>query len=414
MSDLEGVIQHTHYLARQPIFNRSLKVHGYELLFRSGLENFFHLDNGDLATSRVIADSFLLFGIENVTAGKPAFINFTRELILKDLVTLLPSKAAVIEILETVEPDEEIVEACLKLKKLGYTIALDDFVFAPKYEPLIKLADIIKIDILISSFDDVRHLVKHYGGLGFKLLAEKVENQEEFKTAKEIGFSYFQGYFFSRPIVMSHKDVPGVKSSYLAILEAVNRTDIDYSLLDASIRNEVSISYKLLKYINSVGFGLRRKVHSVKQAITLLGEQEIQKWINLVVLADMAGEKPDELLISSLIRARFCETMAALIGLGHRSAEIFLMGMLSMIDAILDIPLDQALAQLPIPDEVKSSLLGAQTSLRPLLDLAISMERAHWNEVLAWQSEYKVGQEVTSQMYLESIQWTNQIYAGGL
>ena len=414
MNSTETASQQIHYLARQPIFNRSLKVHAYELLFRSGLENFFHHDNGDLASSRVIADSFLLFGIENVTGGKPAFINFTRELLVRDLASLLPPRTAVIEILETVEPDREIIDACIKLKKQGYMIALDDFVFDTKYEPLLELANIIKIDLLVSPFEDAQYIVKHYGKFGFKLLAEKVENQEQFQTAREIGFSYFQGYFFSRPIMMSHKDVPGVKSNYLAILESLNRPEFDYDRMDAVIRNEVSISYKLLKYINSAGFGLRQKIQSIKQAITLLGEQEIKKWIILVVLADMAGEKPDELLVSSLIRARFCETMAEPIGLGRRSSELFLMGILSMIDAILDMPLEQALAQIPIPDEVKSSLLGEKTPLRELLDLAVSIERARWHELLDWHGLHNLKQEDTARIYLESIQWTNQVFAGGI
>lgn len=414
MSNTEIAFQKTHYLARQPIFNRSTRVYAYELLFRSGLENFFHQTDGDLASSRVIADSFLLFGIENVTGGKPAFINFTRELLVRDLATLLPPKAAVIEILENVEPDQEIIKACLKLKQHGYTIALDDFVFDTKYEPLMKLADIIKIDLLISPFEDVKYIVKHYGKLGFKLLAEKVENQEQFREAREIGFSYFQGYFFSRPIIMAHQDVPGVKSSYLSIMDAVNQPDLDYDRIDSTIRNEVSISYKLLKYINSAGFGLRQKIHSIKQAITMLGEQDIRKWINLVVLADMAGEKPDELLVCSLIRARFCEGLADRIGLGQRSSELFLMGLLSMIDAILDMPLEQALAQLPIPDEVKSSLLGETTLLRPVLDLVKSIELAKWNEMVNAQRMYHLKQDDIARIYLESIQWTNRIYAGGL
>ena len=207
-----------HFVARQPIFDLQQNVFAYELLFRAGLDNYFENMDGDEATRQVLANTFLLFGINNLTEGKKAFINFTRTVLLNEYALMLPNQITVIEILEDVEPDRNVLEACRKLKKHGYTLALDDFVYHPKFQPLLGLADIVKVDFLLSGPEDRKKLADDFRPKGIRLLAEKVETVEDFHQARDWGYTLFQGYFFSRPVILSQKDVPGFKFSLLRML----------------------------------------------------------------------------------------------------------------------------------------------------------------------------------------------------
>ena len=239
------------FVARQPIFDAEQNVFAYELLFRTGMEDFFNFDDSDQAASSVIVDSFLLFGLETLTGGQKAFINCTREMLVKGYMALLPKEQVVVEILETVEPDEEIIGACLRLKRAGYLLALDDFVYEDKYEPLLELADIIKVDFQATEAAGRKSLVERMAPRGVKLLAEKVESKQEFEQAVEMGYDYFQGYFFSRPQILSGQDVPGYKLNYLRVLQAVNRPEVNLREIENVIKQDVSLTYKLLRYLNS-------------------------------------------------------------------------------------------------------------------------------------------------------------------
>jgi EAL and modified HD-GYP domain-containing signal transduction protein len=297
--------------------------------------------------------------MKEMTGGKKAFINFTRDLLLEEYATILPKDVVVVEILENVEPDEEIVAACQKLKQAGYTVAMDDFVsYEEKFEPLINLTDIIKIDFIEADAEDRKALVEMFQPRGIKLLAEKVETKEEFDQAAEMGYTYFQGYFFSKPVIISGKDIPGFKLTYLQMLQEINSPEMDFRKIEDLIKREVSVSYKLLRYINSAFFGLRRKVESIRQALALLGERNIKKWISLIALSSMGEDKPMELAASSLIRAQFCESLAPKMGMRDREHDLFLMGLFSMIDAIIDRPMAEILDELSISEDIKVALSG--------------------------------------------------------
>ena len=265
------------YLARQPIFDKYQNVFGYEILYRDSNTNCYLSDDPDKASCNVMLNSFNLIGIENLTAGKKAFINFTENLLEKEVATLFSRENLVIEILETVKPSKEIVDSCKELKKQGYTLALDDFIFQKEYIPLIEIADIIKIDFLATPKDELKSLTMGLKPYNTMLLAEKIETYKDFENAKEWGYSLFQGYFFSKPIILSIQDIPPLKINYLQLLQKINEDAFNFNEIAEIISRDISLSYKLLRLVNSVAFGLRNKIKSVKHALVIMGTKEVKK-----------------------------------------------------------------------------------------------------------------------------------------
>jgi len=398
------------FIARQPIFDRKQNVVAYELLFRSSLENYFDATDGDQATSKVIANSFLLFGIEKITGGKKAFINFTHDLLIREYVTLLPERILVVEILESVEPTDQLVEACRKLRQGGYILALDDFRYEQGYDALLSLAHIIKVDFLATGVEERRRLADKFAPKGIKMLAEKVESREEFEQAVEMGYSYFQGYFFSKPVIISGRDIPAFKMNYLRMLKELNQPEFDFGRVEDIIKSEVSLSYKLLKYLNSAFFGFRSKITSIRQAVTLLGENETRKWASLMTLASMGEDRPAELIVTAITRAKFCELIAPQIGLRHRTFDLFLLGMFSVIDALMDRPLEEILQEMSLTEDVEKALLGEANGLREVFDLILAYEQADWKTVSRTIAKFKVDETIPPTLYMESLEWADQIF----
>lgn len=367
------------FVARQPIFDRQQKVYAYELLFRSGFEqNFFDHSDGDSSTKQVLTNSFLSIGMDTLTNGKKAFINFTRKLLLDQVASFFPKDIMVIEILENIEPDGEIISACKKLKDLGYLLVLDDFVFSPGYENLIDLVDIIKVDFIQTHGIERGNVIHNIGTSRIKFLAEKVETQEDIEQAVDYGYSYFQGYYFSKPRIIAGKDVPAYKLNYLQILNEINQPEVDFDELAKVLKQDLSLSYKLLNYLNSPYFGFDNEIRSIKHALSLLGIRESKKWLSLFALQIIGKDKSQELLALSLIRANSCEMIAPPIGNKNRASELFLMGLFSMIDALLDQPLEDILAKLPLADDIKKALLGEKNQLRDVYELVVSYEKGDW------------------------------------
>ncbi|HWI54942.1 MAG TPA: HDOD domain-containing protein [Desulfobacteria bacterium] len=399
------------FVARQPIFDKNQNVFAYELLYRTGDNNQAQFSDEDMATSHVVANSFLVIGIESITGGKRAFINFTGNLLDSEFVSLLPRELVSIEILENVTPDEATVSACRRLKEMGYTLVLDDFVYALEYEPLIKLADIIKVDFLNTPEVERKEIVKRLKGYGIKFLAEKVETPDDFKMAVEAGYEYFQGYFFSKPVVVSGRDMPIYNVNYFRILQEVNQPEPDFDRLEAIIMRDVSLTYKLLQYINSATHGLKSKIKSIKHALVLLGTTEIRKWISLVALKGVSEDKPDELMRSSVVRARFGEFLAPKVGFGDSKSEIFLMGLFSMIDALTDTSLVKVMQNLPLPEEVKTALLGQPGKYSDVFGLIKSYEKGEWDTFygLAFKVKLEIGD--IPDMFIKSLEWTDRLLA---
>jgi EAL and modified HD-GYP domain-containing signal transduction protein len=399
-----------HFIARQPIFDTKGRVYAYELLFRSGLHNYFDCDDADHAAASVIANSNLLFNLDEMTGGTKAFINCTHTVLVKDLMTTLPRQQAVVEVLEDVEPDEKIIEACRRLKSLGYTLALDDFVYHENFEPLLELADIIKVDFLLSDVEEQERLAKTMIPRGIKMLAEKVETHEVYEHAKQMGYQLFQGYFFAKPVIISRKDIPTNKVQFLRILKDIHAQEVDFKKLALTIQSEVSLSYKLLKLINSAAFALRHKVTSILQALSLLGLREIRSWVSLLSIASMADDKPAELVVSSLIRARLCEQLAQPCKMGDRQSDMFLMGLFSLLDTIMSRPIDEILEEITVEDDIVEALTGEPGTLRSVLDLVIAMEKGEWEEVSRLAAELQIEEQPLSAAYLDAVKWAQDIY----
>jgi EAL and modified HD-GYP domain-containing signal transduction protein len=379
------------YLARQPILNRSRELFAFEV-----------------ASTSVLDTSFLI-GFEKVTAGRPMFINCPRDFLLRDYILLFPPKSVVVEILETVVPDQEIVETCRRLKQAGYTIALDDFVDSPDWAPLVVLADIIKVDFRLTDRAKQRALMSRYAGKNIRMLAEKVETQEEFAAGMYMGYSLFQGYFFCRPEMMQHRNIPSSKLSYLELLRAATAPEFDVKELALKIKHEPSLTFRLLRYLNSAAFGLRTEVHSVAHALSLLGERELRKWIAVVSVGVLADGKPDELMVVPLVRGRFCELLAPLAGMPGHASDLFLMGLLSVMDAILDKPLDSILAELPVRREIKEALQAQKGLYWQLLEIAIAHERVDWEKVGVLVSETGMNEEEVSSLYVSAVDWSTDL-----
>lgn len=397
------------FLARQPIFDQDQKVWAYEILYRSGLENAYDGSDGDLASKRVLYNSFQAFGIENLTNGKPVFINFTEELINNEIATLFPTDLLVVEILEDIAPKEEIIGSSKLLKEKGYKIALDDFVYSEEYEGLIQLADIIKIDFLLSDREEIERISKDLLSRHIVLLAEKVETREEFEFAKALGFTLFQGYFFSKPEILKTKKLQPIKATSLQLIEEVNKAQINFDNLASIISRDLSLTYNLLKLVNTAAFGFVHRIKSVKHGLVGLGEREIRKWIYLVVVSDMGDDRPDELTRLSLIRARFGELLVEKIGLKQHSENIFLIGMFSLLDAILSKPMEEVLEEIQAPDLVKQALLTRKGELGNLYKLIIAYEKAEWDNVVLLSQEFEMDWQLISTAYMESTIWYNKL-----
>jgi EAL and modified HD-GYP domain-containing signal transduction protein len=400
------------FVARQPILDRRRKLFAYELLFRSGPQNVFDALDGVQATGRVINDSLLVFGGRDFTRGRRAFINFPEPMLLQGYPRMLPRDWVAVEVLETVEPSPEMVRALDDLKRRGYYLVLDDFVHHPRFRPFLELADLVKVDILAwEDFDQVAELVRTIRTHRVALLAEKVETHSQFRQAMDLGFSFFQGYFFSRPEVVSGRELAPQKVAQLQLLRQINQPELSLPDLEAVIKQDLSLAYKLLRYINSVGFGLLNQVTSIRQALALLGGDKVRLWASLLALASLSQDKPDELVVSSVLRARFCETIAPALGLAAMASDLFLLGLFSHLDAIMDRPLEETIRDLPLGDEVRMALLGQHGRLRLVLETVEAYQRGDWLGMSLAAGELGLDEDQLARLYAAAVEWAQKSLA---
>ena len=397
------------FIARQPILGADEKVFGYELLFRDGVEDFFQSTDHD-AASRSTLNTSMLLGLDALCDGRRAFINCTRDMLLKDYITLLPSVQAVAEILETVPADDLVVAACRRLKEAGYIIALDDFAVNDPREPLTDLADIIKVDLRDTSPADAAAMVKRYGPWRCRMLAEKVETREEFLASKKAGFLYFQGYFFRRPELMTAHEIPANRLNYLRMLTAVSQPELDVHQMENLVKSEAALCYRLLRYLNSAAFGFTAEIRSVKHALAILGEREVRRWIRLVATLGAGQGKSTDLVLAALVRARFCELLSPKVQ--HGKSDLFLMGMLSLMDVMLEIPMRQVLENVPIDLESKAVLLGETSSVQPFYQLMLAQEAGDWKTLNERTMQLSLAESDVATAYLQAMQWAREVTAG--
>lgn len=393
-------------VGRQPILDRDQRAFGHELLYRSADGGGPAGVDGDRMTSRVVLDAFLEIGIERVVGDGLAFVNVTREFLLDDDPPPLPRERVVLEILEDAVIDEELIGAVRSWRERGFTIALDDFVYDPRWEPLLPLASVIKIEVPALDEAGLAEHVRRLRRDGVRLLAEKVETRAEFEELRALGFDLFQGYFFARPEVVSGRRLPENRLATVQLLGALQRPDVDLAKIDALVSRDVALSYKLLRCINSAAFALPRRVESIHRAVVFLGLRALKR---LVALAAMAGaeDKPSELVRIALVRARMCERLcAALPGIDEDSG--FTVGLFSTLESLMDAPLAEILDKLPLAEEVSAALLAGEGLLGEVLACVLAYERCDWDHARA----AGLDPAAIGRAYAEAVDWSYQISAG--
>ncbi len=401
------------FMARQPILDKNRHVFGYELLFRTGFENYCRSStDSDMASSSVISNAFMQMGMKAVRGNQKMFLNFSRAMILSEIALALPKDRIVIEILETVTPDEEIIKAIKKLKMNGYTIALDDFVYSDAWAPLIPLTDIIKVDFRLSSPLERAKVIIQTRHKDMIYLAEKIETIDDYEEAVMLGYQLFQGYYFSKPVIITTKKIPENKLSYMRLIGLINRREFNFKDIEKVIKNDMSLTVKLLKFINSAAFGFRQSVHSILQALTLLGSDELKRWVSVVALSNIANEKPTELMSLAVTRGRFCEEIARETGKSRISDDYFLTGMLSLIDAFLDRPKLEIMEELHLAKHITAAVLYHEGEMGRLCLLAESFEHAQWDVVTKHISDMKLSHLPVPHLYLSAIDWSERSLSG--
>lgn len=399
------------FVARQPIFNNKMDVYGYELLYRSGMSNGFDGANGASATSSVITASFLNIGIERLVGKARAFINFDDELLLSSVPEMLPPDKVVIELLETVRVTDELIVKCRKLKERGFQIALDDFSCQYQFERLVPLADIIKIDFRQTTESDQKKLAGDFRRRRIRTLAEKVETPDEFQAASVTDYTYFQGYFFARPATVQASRIKPVKQAYFRLLEETAKPELDFRRIEELLKHEPVLTSQLLRYLNSATFGWNGRISSIRHALTLLGTDEFRKWSAMIALCGVANHCPRALVASSIIRGRFCELVGAQAGLSERRSELFLMGLFSLLDAILNQKFSAILPDLHLAEDVNNVLIGYDhaSPLSQLFSMANAFERADWGAVSGIANLLQVPESTLMSGYYEAVNWANHL-----
>lgn len=397
------------YVARQPIFDIRKCIFGYELLFRSDMANYFPEIEESSATSKLLSNSFFTIGIEKLTGSNLAFINFTHDLLLKNLPLMFSQDRLVVEILEDVQPNKEIIEVCQEIALNGYIIVLDDFFYKPSLEPLIEVADIIKIDVKATPLGEVEDIVKKMTMRGVDLLAEKVETHDEFNKALQMGFRYFQGFFFSKPEVLKGKLISTPQMHLLEIMAEVNKENFGFDKLEKMIVRDASISYKLMRLINSAFYRRAKEISSIRQAIIMIGETGIRRFLSLIAMAGLADNKPDELIRGSLVRAKFCELLGDRSGSSAEPSELFTLGLFSLIDAIMDDSMENLMAQIPLSSKLKEALISKNGDLSNYLTLVESYERGNWDEIKKATDTMGIDEDDLPRQYMESLSWADSL-----
>jgi EAL and modified HD-GYP domain-containing signal transduction protein len=358
------------YVGRQSIYDRDFNVSAYELLYRTDSRNYIDVDDHGLATAKLLSNVFTSIGFEDLVGDKPAFINMPREFLVGSYPIPETNSNIVVEILEHVEPDEEVIDALLILKKRGYTLALDDYIFDPVHEPFLKIVDIIKLDVADIGIENLGAKIAQLKQYNVKLLAEKVETESEAEQCLAMGFDLFQGYYFSYPKIVSGRKISGSQIAIVELANKLHQPNVEVSKLTELISHDVALSYKLLRYVNSAMYSFEREITSIDETVFILGLDTLVRLVH-VVMAGSFSEDDGHILESALVRALMCEALAVELGKKTEKATYFMVGLFSRLDALLGIPLHGALEELPISDDVKQALLDGSGELGNVLNMVI-------------------------------------------
>ena len=396
---------HTAFIGRQAIYDRSLKVHAYELLYRSGPEESAPSPmDGDMATAKVLVNAFLELGAERLVGDSVCFINLTEAFLTGKLPLPLPPERVVVEILEDVLPTPEVIEGVRLLREQGVRIAMDDYIHRADNTELLKLCDYVKIDLRAQSREETTRLVGILRAYDLKLLAEKVETEEEMKYCMDLGFDYFQGFFLTKPEITSIKRVPANRIALLRLLAQLMDPKSDIDGLGDLIAQDVSLVYRLLRYANSSSFAPREPITAIGQTLVMLGLKAVRKIVSLIVLVEL-DDQPGDLLSQSLVRARMCEKLAIRSGVADPSIY-YTVGLLSTLDALTKSPMKRVLTHLPLADEVSEALLGGEGDLAAALNCACAFERGDWSEA----KFRNMGPTELTECYADGVQYSREVW----
>ena len=403
------------FVGRQPILSSEQKIVAYELLFRGSARSASaQVLDGSQATSRLLVNTFSNFGIERVLGDKLGFINATADLLMSDAIAALPAERVVLEILEDVEPTPDLVKRCQGLKAMGYRIALDDFCYRPEFEPLLALTSYVKLDVRALTASQLDEHMRLLGNRKLQLLAEKVETRDEFRALKARGIDFYQGYYFARPETLSMKRLdPSVQH----IMQLFNLTigNAEPKIIEAGFRQDVALSYNLLRYINSVGFGLAHKIGTIKHALVLLGRVKLARWLSLLLFSMAKSENPapQALFQAALARARLAELLGrSRLGDSHQD-NLFMVGMFSLLDAILDTPLHDSLQNLALPPPVQEALLAGSGPYAPYLELCRACEQPDFGRMAELAEKIGLTVEKISRAELDALVWAEEVVSAG-
>jgi EAL and modified HD-GYP domain-containing signal transduction protein len=401
----------TLYVARQQILTTNGSVFAYELLYRAEADDPDPLVTPDHAAARVLTDGVLNVGLDSLTGGRPAFVNLTRALLVGGVAKLLPPAAAVFELHADVEIDEPVVEACRELHEAGHALALGDFAIGTVRDALLPYVTYVKVDVQAASEAQLRDVATYLAGTGIRPIAENVENATLYDRAHAAGYRLFQGHYFCLPKECGAAAVPARHVAYVQLLSALHKPGLSLGDVENLIKHDVSLSYRVLRCINSAAYGLRHEVHSIRQALVLMGLAPIRRWASVWCLAGLNVGGACELVTVALIRGRACELLAEPLVGADRASEMFLVGLCSVLDAMLGRPMAEAIAELPLSAEARAALLGSPNMPRSLLDAVIAHERGEWTEAADAADSAGVTSHAIAAAYTDALTWARDINA---
>ncbi len=398
------------FVARQPIFEADGRLAAYELLYRrSGASGGAEGATAEVMAAEVLVQTFLNIGVDQVTGDAKAFLNFTREMLVNGVYGLFDKRRVVIELLETVTPDDEVLATVETMVNNGYTIALDDFEYTPEWDRILPHVGIVKVDVLDRDLSSLEGLVARLKSFGAVLLAERVETQEVADRCRRLGFSMFQGYFFQRPEILTKTELSAGQLTILRLMNLLRDGNSSDAALDDAFRGDVSLTMKLLRTVNSAAMG-GRGIESIRHAVRMVGRSELHKWLSLLLVSSVAtrGGTDLEVVRSALVRARFAEQIGRQSGDRRAAESLFMVGLFSLLDALLRMPIGEVLEKIDLADEIKRALLVRAGPYASALSLVEGWERASWDVVYAEGKTLGLDLSLLGDLYIESLAWARE------
>lgn len=386
------------YIARQPIYDSSNQLFGYELLYRGGETGFANFNDGKIASSEVILNGFLEIGFDGLVGSSTAFINITEDFILDEELTPMYENKTILEVLEDIKPSEEIFKGVKRLKEKGYRIALDDFIYSAEYDDLLSIADFVKLDVLRLSEDDIRHELDCLKTFNVKVIAEKIETPEMYDFCKSLDFDFYQGFYFCKPQLVKHKNIPSNKLVVLNLLKELHKADFNFIDIEKALSQDATLTYKLLRYVNSAAFKDRKEIGSIKEALALVGGDTIRKWATLILLMQLVDGKPQDLLVAALTRAKMCELLE-----NDVTEGMFTIGLFSLLDALMGAPLIDLLDELTLSSSIKLALLDYAGENGELLHNVVRYQQSQWDELIIHTKDVRSYFE----SYMKAVKWAD-------